>query len=137
MIVARSDGIRRVGVFGGTFDPPHLGHLIVARDAAATLELDRLLLVVAGYPPHKNAEAHAPAALRLRMLEAAVQGDPVLVASDLELRRAGPSYTVDTVRELKALHPGVELFLLIGVDQWRALRDWNCLLYTSPSPRDS
>lgn len=117
-------GFRRVGVFGGTFDPPHVGHLIVARDAAEALELDRLFLVVAARPPHKAPDAHTPPALRLEMLAAAVEGDPVLAASDLELRRPGPSYTIDTVREVQDSHAEAELYLLIGADQWRELGGW-------------
>jgi nicotinate-nucleotide adenylyltransferase len=115
---------RRIGVLGGTFDPPHVGHLAVARDAAEALGLTRVLLVVAARPPHKSALPLSPAEVRLAMVEAAVRGDPLLEASDLELRRAGPSYTVDTLRQLRAAHPGARLFLLLGVDQWRALGGW-------------
>ena len=115
---------RRLGVFGGTFDPPHLGHLIVARDAADVLALDRVLLVLAARPPHKG-EADATAApLRWEMLEAAIEDDPLLVASDLELHRAGASYTVDTLTELRSLFPETELVLLVGVDQWRQFAGW-------------
>lgn len=113
----------RLGILGGTFDPPHLGHLIVARDAAEALELDRVLLVLAARPPHK-ARAAAPADTRMAMLEAAVDDDPLLEASDVELRRDGPSYTVDTLARLRADHPEAQLFLLIGVDQWRQLATW-------------
>ena len=113
----------RLGIFGGTFDPPHVGHLIVARDAADALGLDRVLLVAAAQPPHKDEPAASPA-LRLEMLRAAAAEDPLLEASGLELSRGGPSYTVDTLRELAARHPGTELVLLIGVDQWRALATW-------------
>lgn len=113
----------RLGVLGGTFDPPHLGHLIVARDAAEGLGLDRVFLVLAARPPHKS-RATVPAELRLEMLEAALAGDPVLVASDVETRRAGPSYMVDTLGELHAQYPGAELVLLIGVDQWRQFGGW-------------
>jgi len=113
----------RLGVLGGTFDPPHLGHLIVARDAAAGLGLDRVFLVLSARPPHKR-RVTAPAGLRLEMLEAASADDPVLVASDIEVRRAGTSYTVDTLRELRARYPEAELVLLIGVDQWRQLAGW-------------
>ena len=120
MIPARA---HRLGVLGGTFDPPHLGHLIVARDAAAGLGLDRVFLVLAARPPHKR-RVTAPPGLRLEMLEAASADDPVLVASDIEVRRAGTSYTVDTLRELRARYPEAELVLLIGVDQWRQLADW-------------
>ncbi|HCR04727.1 MAG TPA: nicotinate (nicotinamide) nucleotide adenylyltransferase [Gemmatimonadetes bacterium] len=120
MIPARA---HRLGVLGGTFDPPHVGHLIVARDAAAGLGLDRVFLVLAARPPHKR-RVTAPPGLRLEMLEAASADDPVLVASDIEVRRAGTSYTVDTLRELSARYPEAELVLLIGVDQWRQLADW-------------
>jgi nicotinate-nucleotide adenylyltransferase len=114
----------RIGIFGGTFDPPHVGHLIVAHDAAERLELDRLLLVVAGHPPHKPAERYSEPRVRLEMLRAALEGDPMLAASDLELERAGPSYTVDTLRQVGRAHPNAELHLLIGADQWRELGSW-------------
>jgi nicotinate-nucleotide adenylyltransferase len=115
---------RRLGVFGGTFDPPHHGHLIAASDAYAALRLDRLLLVPAADPPHKKGAVHASAEQRLRMLRAAVAGDPRFEVVELELRRAGPSYTVDTLRELRGLEPDAELVFLLGIDQFRALESW-------------
>jgi nicotinate-nucleotide adenylyltransferase len=114
----------RIGVFGGTFDPPHLGHLIVARDAADELGLPRVLMVLSARPPHRVAAQITPPELRFTMLQAAAQADPLLEPSDLELRRPGPSYTVDTLSELKGRHPGDELVLLLGVDQWRQLPTW-------------
>lgn len=114
----------KLGIFGGTFDPPHIGHLIVAQDAWAALRLDRLLFMLANVPPHKRGRVAAPAAARLALLEAAVAGDPRFEASDLELRRAGTSYTVDTLRELHAQFPAAELFFLMGVDQFRDLHTW-------------
>jgi nicotinate-nucleotide adenylyltransferase len=114
----------RLGVFGGTFDPPHVGHLIVAQDAAEELALDRVLLVLSARPPHRPASETTPAELRWAMLQAAARGDPVLEPSDLELRRPGPSYTVDTLAELRRLQPEAELVLLLGVDQWRELASW-------------
>ena len=117
-------GGARLGIFGGTFDPPHVGHLIVARDAAESLELDRLLLVVAAQSPTKLGTPGTPGPVRLRMVEAAVQDDPVLEASDLEVRRGGTSWTIDTLQELRARHADAELFLLIGVDQWRDFSAW-------------
>lgn len=114
----------RLGVFGGTFDPPHVGHLVVAQDACWALSLDRVLWVLAAEPPHKLARALSPAALRLEMLRAALEGDDRFQACDVELRRPGPSYTVDTLRELRAEHPGAELFLLMGADQARELPGW-------------
>jgi len=113
----------RLGVLGGTFDPLHLGHLIVARDVAERLGLDRVLFVLATRPPHKNREL-SPAELRLEMLEAALAHDPVLVASDLEVRRPGPSYTIDTLREIRARYPEAELVLVIGADQWQQFEGW-------------
>lgn len=114
----------RVGVFGGTFDPPHLGHLVVAQDACTALALDRILFVLAAEPPHKLGLAHAPAAVRLEMLQAALAGDDRFEPSDLELRRAGPSYTVDTLRQLAEEYPGAELVLLVGADQAREFHTW-------------
>lgn len=108
---------QRFGVFGGTFDPPHLGHVAVARAARDTLGLDRVLLVVANDPWKKSPErAVTPAVDRLAMVEALVTGELGLVASDMEIRRGGPSYTVATLRELRASHGDAELFLIIGRD---------------------
>lgn len=114
----------RVGVFGGTFDPPHLGHLIAAADACTALGLAQVRFVPAAVPPHKRAAARTAAALRLEMTRAAVDGDPRFRVEELELHRAGPSYTVDTLRELHAREPGLELFLLIGADAGRELHTW-------------
>ena len=114
----------RVGVFGGTFDPPHVGHLIAAQDAIEGLPLDVVLFVPAHVPPHKQHEPVTPAAVRLQMLKAALAGDTRYRISDVELRRAGPSYTVDTLRELHDAASGDQLFLLLGVDQVREFSTW-------------
>ncbi|HEX8208581.1 MAG TPA: nicotinate-nucleotide adenylyltransferase [Longimicrobium sp.] len=114
----------RIGVFGGTFDPPHLGHLVVASDACEALGLGRVLWIPSAVPPHKLASVQASAEARLEMVRAAVEGDPRFEADDVELRRAGPSYTVDTLRELAARHPGDELVLLIGADNLREIPGW-------------
>lgn len=114
----------RIGIFGGTFDPPHLGHLIVAQDAWQALRLDQLIFVPAAAPPHKRGRAITEATIRLGMLKAAVAGDPRFEVSDLELRRAGPSYTVDTLRELRGANPGAELYFLLGVDQFAGFPTW-------------
>lgn len=113
----------RIGVLGGTFDPPHLGHLVVAQDAAEALSLDRLLLMLSARPPLRPAPP-TPVGLRMEMLGAAVGEDPGLEASDLEVRRPGPSFTVDTLAALTQAHPGAELFLVIGADQWRDFGRW-------------
>jgi nicotinate-nucleotide adenylyltransferase len=115
----------KVGVFGGTFDPPHLGHLIVAQDAWQALGLDRILFVPAGLPPHKQGLPTTPAPLRLEMTQAAVAEDARFAVADLELRRAGPSFTVDTLTELLERAPDCALFLLLGADQVRELATWH------------
>ncbi|HSJ14692.1 MAG TPA: nicotinate-nucleotide adenylyltransferase [Longimicrobiales bacterium] len=112
------------GVFGGTFDPPHLGHLIVAQDALELLGLDRLLFVPAAQPPHKQDRVVTPAPHRLAMLRLAVADDPRFAIEPLELERAGPSWTVDTLRELARRPATAELVLLMGADQYAELDGW-------------
>jgi len=114
----------RLGLFGGTFDPPHLGHLIVAQETAEQLSLDRLLFLVAKRPPHKLDEVLSPAELRLEMAGAAVEGSSCLEVSDVELDREGPSYTVDTLRHIRGVHPDSELFFLMGADQLAEFHEW-------------
>jgi len=113
-----------IGVFGGTFDPVHIGHLSAVREAGEILQLGRILLVPAGRSPHKSSHTRASAALRLEMLKAAVQGDPLLEVSEVELLREGPSFTVETLEILSRANPGTPLFLLMGVDQWSAFSRW-------------
>lgn len=112
----------RVGVFGGTFDPVHVGHLVAAVEARRALPLDRVFLVVAGDPWQKRGEVAAPAPDRLAMVEAAVEGIEGLEASALEVERTGPSYTVDTLEVLCA--PGRSLFFVVGADVAAALHTW-------------
>ena len=113
----------RVGVVGGTFDPIHVGHIAMAEGAADCAALERVLLVPAAEPPHRP-PASAPAADRLAMTRLAAAGHPRLQASDIEVRRAGPSYTVDTLRELAREHPGDELYLVLGWDAAREIAAW-------------
>ena len=112
----------RLGVYGGAFDPPHLGHLVAASDACRVLRLDRLLWTPSAVHPLKA--VRTAAALRLEMVQAAIAGDPRFAADDLELRRTGPSYTVDTLRELRARDPGAALFFLTGADNLAELPRW-------------
>ena len=120
----------RIGVFGGTFDPIHNGHLAVALDVREALQLDRMLLVVAHDPWQKDGESVTPAANRLAMAEHAVGamnallGEPLLEVSDIEIRRGGETYTADTLDELTARHPDAELFLLVGSDAAAGLPTW-------------
>ena len=109
----------RIGVFGGEFDPPHLGHLAVVRAARDQLALDRLLVMPTGHPPHRDA-SRTPAEDRLRMAQLAFAGEPGVEVSRIELDREGPSYTVETLR---ALAPLGELVLIVGADQCD-LRSW-------------
>lgn len=113
----------KIGIFGGTFDPPHIGHLIAAQDALHLLPLDKVIFIPALVPPHKQQRGISPAAVRLRMIQAATQGDTRFEVSDVELKRTGrPSYTVDTLQELRGED---ELFLLLGVDQVREFSTWH------------
>src|SRR5690606_3421210 len=114
----------RLGVFGGTFDPPHIGHLIVAQDAALALALDRVLFVPAGTPPHKRDRQLSPAAARLAMVQAAIAGNDRFGLDPWELEQPGPSYTLETLRYLRRQYPDAELWLLIGSDQWAEFATW-------------
>ena len=119
----------KIGIFGGTFNPPHLGHITAAREAFALLGLDRLLLIPVGLPPHKELPAGSPtAAQRLEMTRLAAEatelGDRVEVL-DLELRREGRSFTSDTLEALKAQYPEDELWLLMGTDMFLSLQTWH------------
>jgi nicotinate-nucleotide adenylyltransferase len=113
----------RLGLFGGTFDPIHVGHLVVAGDVIEGLGLDRLLVVPAGRPPHR--EAVLPASVRLELVRRAFGGDPRVEVSDVEVRREGPSYTVDTLEWIRETRSPAALFLVIGVDQLGTLSTWH------------
>jgi nicotinate-nucleotide adenylyltransferase len=114
----------KIGLFGGTFDPPHIGHLVAAQELHVELGLHLLLLVPASVPPHKMGEAVTPAAIRLEMLRAAAADDPRFEVSDMEVSRPGPSYTIETLRALRDEHPGAELLLAMGADQLVDLESW-------------
>jgi len=115
----------RIAVYGGSFNPPHLGHVRAARAALEQLRPDRLLLIPAAEPPHKTLAAGSPdGAARAAMTELAFRELPGAEVSDMELRRAGPSYTADTLSELAALYPGAELILLMGTDMLLTLEQW-------------
>jgi nicotinate-nucleotide adenylyltransferase len=106
------------------FNPPHLGHLALARAAASELGLQRVLLVPVLIPPHKPAKWDPGAEHRLKMCRLIVAGDPRLAVSTLELERPGPSYTVDTLRDVHASNPDAELTLIVGADMARTLASW-------------
>ena len=116
---------RRIGVFGGTFDPIHLAHLRCAEEARETLDLDRILFVPAADPPHKTRQAVTPAHHRLAMVRLATAGNKRFRVSNIEIERNGPSYTVDTLRSLRLrLGPAAQLTLLLGLDAFRDLGTW-------------
>ncbi len=116
----------RIGILGGTFDPIHYGHLVVAEECRYCLQLDKVLLVPAGQPPHKVGRAIAPAAHRLAMVELAVADNPGLGVSRVEIERAGLSYSVDTVALLRQQYgPQAELFFIIGLDALCELLTWH------------
>jgi nicotinate-nucleotide adenylyltransferase len=114
----------KIGLVGGTFDPVHLGHVAVARAALECGRLDRVLLIPSARPPHRR-PAEAPAEDRYQMTRLAAAGLARVEVSDLELRRPGPSYTVDTLAELQGQHPDADLFLVLGWDAARDIRDWH------------
>jgi nicotinate-nucleotide adenylyltransferase len=116
--------MRRVGLFGGTFDPPHLGHLVVAQWALDRLKLDRVLFIPSGTPPHKLGRPVTPAADRVAMTRLAVRGNRAFEVSTLEARRRGSSYTVDTLRALRARSGETRVFLLIGEDSLEQFHTW-------------
>lgn len=119
--------MQRIGLFGGSFNPIHFGHLITAQAAAEQLGLDRLIFVPSAQPPHKPATGQlAPAEHRLQMVRLAVEGTPLFDASDVELKRSGPSYTIDTIAEFRReLGLDVLLHLLIGADSLADLCLWH------------
>jgi nicotinate-nucleotide adenylyltransferase len=114
----------RVGILGGTFNPPHLGHLICAQEAYLQLRLDRVMLIPARIPPHKPVDDEPGPEHRLELCRRAVDGDERLSVSELEVGRPGPSYTVDTLEELHSQAPESELFLIVGGDVAAGLPYW-------------
>lgn len=122
---ARGREPRRIGVLGGSFDPPHIGHLWLATLAADELHLDRVLFVPAAQPPHKRRRRMTSAAHRLLMTRLAIASDPLFELSGIEMERPGPSYTVDTVDELRRLHgERARLFLLMAFDSLAQIDSW-------------
>ena len=117
-------GTKRLALFGGTFNPVHAGHLLVASFAVEQLELDRLFFLPARVPPHKHYTPAVPDAVRLRLLAAATAADPRFGILELELHREGPSFTIDTVAALRDEGYAGEIHLLIGEDQLAGLAAW-------------
>ena len=116
---------RRIGILGGTFDPPHLGHLLIAETARVALDLESVLFLPAGEPWLKSGQRITPAAHRLRMVELAIADNPDFCASDREVRRTGATYTVDTLRELRGAYPDdIDLYFIVGSDVLDQFHRW-------------
>jgi nicotinate-nucleotide adenylyltransferase len=124
VVSAASSQIPRIGVFGSMFNPPHVAHVVLCQEALWQLGLQRVVLVPTGRPPHRAAPQES-AELRLRLVQAAAAGTPGLAVSRVEVDRPGPSYMVDTLRELASRYPGTDLVLLIGEDQLARLGTWH------------
>lgn len=114
----------RVGILGGTFNPIHIGHLVLAQDALERFELTTVLFIPCAAPPHKTNAQVVSGQHRMAMIEAAIEWNPSFEACALELERKGVSYAIDTVTELRSLHPGADLFFLIGLDMLVDLHKW-------------
>jgi nicotinate-nucleotide adenylyltransferase len=115
----------RIGLFGGTFDPPHLGHLILASEAQSQLELDRLLWILTPEPPHKQEQSITPSEHRLAMVNLAIADNPAFELSRIELDRPGPHYTLDTIKLVAQQNPDADIVPIIGGDSLRDLPKWH------------
>ncbi|MEA3189004.1 MAG: nicotinate-nucleotide adenylyltransferase [Chthoniobacter sp.] len=114
----------KIGFYGGTFDPIHVGHLILARDAVEYLDLSRLIFIPNTISPHKQHRDAAPAAVRREMVAAAIENDPLFLLDESEVERGGTSYTINTILLMKERYPDAEFFFLIGEDNVRELHTW-------------
>ncbi len=120
-----SDSREKIGLYGGTFDPVHNGHLIIAASVLEARGLDRVIFIPSARPPHKSRDIMYHASARLEMLERATEGDSRFSVSDIELKREGYSYTIDTIREMKAsLSENTELFFIVGFDNLFEIELW-------------
>jgi nicotinate-nucleotide adenylyltransferase len=114
-----------LGILGGAFNPPHIGHLVCAQEALVQLELDRVVFVPVGQAPHRGIEDDPGAEARLELVDLAIAGDDRFTSSRIELDREGPSYTSDTLREMRSVAPEDDLFLILGGDQASSLPAWH------------
>jgi len=115
----------RIGVFGGTFDPPHLGHLILAAEASSQMKLDKLLWVLTPDPPHKRDQHLTPIEIRFDLVKLSLMDDPTFEMCRVDLDRPGPHYTLDTVKLIKREYPGADVFYLIGGDSLHDYPNWH------------
>ncbi len=117
--------MNRIGILGGTFDPPHIAHLIAGERAVEEFQLDTLLFIPANIPPHKAGGRISSAEHRFAMTEIAIRGNNIFAVSRIELERPGPSYTIDTLREIQRQFIPEKIFLFIGVDQLATFNTWH------------
>ncbi|MDP2938385.1 MAG: nicotinate-nucleotide adenylyltransferase [Candidatus Omnitrophota bacterium] len=117
----------RIGILGGTFNPVHIGHLILAEEVREKIKLDKVIFVPTYLPPHKDNSDIAPASARMAMVKLAIKGNRYFLASDMEIKRDGRSYTIDTLKEFKSIYPQDELYFIIGSDLLKYLDDWKDL----------
>jgi nicotinate-nucleotide adenylyltransferase len=115
----------RLGIFGGTFDPPHIAHLILAAEALSQLKIDRILWVLTPEPPHKLGQKITPLDIRLQLLKSALGDDPAFELSSVDIDRSPPHYAVDTMHLLAEQYPGAELVYLMGGDSLHDLPNWH------------
>jgi nicotinate-nucleotide adenylyltransferase len=117
--------LRRIGLFGGTFNPIHLGHVQVVREVKAGFGLDKILIIPSALPPHKELNGVVDAKDRIEMIRLAFSDDPNFMISNVELERSGPSYTIDTVRHFKSISPeNTKLYLIVGLDAFLEIHTW-------------
>lgn len=116
---------QQIGILGGTFNPVHYGHLAAAEEVRNRLNLDRVLFIPSFIPPHKQDEEVPAAAHRLEMVRLATLGNPSFEPSDIEIRRGGRSYTIDTIEALRHVFRDAELFFITGIDSFLEIRSWN------------
>ncbi len=121
--ISEDAALKRIGDFGGSFDPVHIGHLAIAREALSQCELDIVLFMVTAHPPHKK-EPDAPVEDRLRMVESAIEGEPHFRASRMEIERGGASYTAATLEQLGKLYPEAAFYLIVGADSAVDFSSW-------------
>jgi len=118
----------KIGILGGTFNPIHIGHLILAEEAREKLILDKIIFVPTYLPPHKDNSDIAPANDRLAMVKLAISGNRYFSISGLEIKRDGRSYTIDTIKEFKTIYPNDDLYFIIGSDLLKYLDEWKDLV---------
>ena len=117
--------MRKIGLFGGTFDPVHIGHLIIAQEIYQQCDLDKIIFIPSARPPHKSSDIMFTAQERFRMLSSVIQNNPDFEVSDIEMRREGFSYTIDTILEMKAVMPAeTDFYFIVGKDNLFEINTW-------------